>query len=562
MLSIKLKMLSCVAIGLVLTMTSVFMVINHFYYKNIRLMATEHLNESQALFNEHIHFDTEKMTAILEMFFREERFKKIFAARDRERLYQEGLPLYKMLFDTYGITHFYFHLPDGTVFLRLHRKELYGDRVTRETYKTAVLTGRLSSGIELGKTAFALRVVAPYRYNSRLIGYVELGEEIDHFTELLNKTKNVHFLTFADKDRLDKDEWIAANSRRGTPANWDRLKNFAWVAHPDETLAKSRHINDANLTKFAYDPAIATDLPTRPDELIMGGFPLKDVQGKHAGVVVTFMDISKQIDLLSKFKIASSVALLAAFVIIFIMIGTISGRWIIKPLRTLSRAARIFAGGDLKSHRISYQSSDEVGQLATAINEMAVKLDSMYTSSNDRTAELETLNTKLESLATTDGLTGLFNHRYFYTKLEEEISRAIRYSNPLSIVMIDIDHFKQYNDTWGHISGDIILKMFSETLRMHSRDTDVVARYGGEEFAIILPESDLVTALAVAERIRSTIQSTRYPKAESQPGGRLSASFGVAVHDGMGSCKEFVELADKALYLAKQNGRDRIMTCR
>src|SRR5712692_8723958 len=134
-------------------------------------------------------------------------------------------------------------------------------------------------------------------------------------------------------------------------------------------------------------------------------------------------------------------------------------------------------------------------------------------------------------LAVRDSLTGLFNRREFDSRLADEVQRAARYQRPLSLLMIDIDHFKLYNDQHGHPQGDALLRELSLLFLGCVRSTDFVARYGGEEFAVILPETNPTSALAVANSILERVCAHPFPDRQSQPGGSLTVSIGVAGHD-------------------------------
>ena len=156
-------------------------------------------------------------------------------------------------------------------------------------------------------------------------------------------------------------------------------------------------------------------------------------------------------------------------------------------------------------------------------------------------------------LANSDGLTGLYNHRYLQERLQQEVERARRYSRSLSLIMADIDHFKRYNDRWGHPRGDEVLMAVARVLRRVSRGSDIAARYGGEEFTLVLPETSLDAALKVAERTRRTVAGLRF-----DDGARVTLSLGVSTL-GPGESKErLIETADRALYQAKRDGRNRV----
>ncbi len=173
----------------------------------------------------------------------------------------------------------------------------------------------------------------------------------------------------------------------------------------------------------------------------------------------------------------------------------------------------------------------------------------------ERTKLLE--ETRLRSI--TDDLTRLYNHRHFMQMLNQEFERSVRYSRPLSLVMLDIDYFKKYNDTYGHLEGNVVLQQVSKLLARASRQVDVVARYGGEEFAIVMAETGKEDALASAERLRQTVEEHTFPREESQPGGNLTISIGVASHPSDASTPlDLIAKADEALYRAKSEGRNKV----
>ena len=176
------------------------------------------------------------------------------------------------------------------------------------------------------------------------------------------------------------------------------------------------------------------------------------------------------------------------------------------------------------------------------------------------TRELEEKNRILDHLANLDGLTGVYNHRYFQNTLDQEISRATRTEGSLSLMLIDIDHFKMFNDTHGHQTGDFVLVQFSKTLKENLRNYDTLARYGGEEFVVILPETNLEEAMSVAEKLRNAIASSTF--SDNKDSYSVTASFGVtssrpALDDNFTKSR-FVSQADEALYDAKEKGRNRV----
>lgn len=179
--------------------------------------------------------------------------------------------------------------------------------------------------------------------------------------------------------------------------------------------------------------------------------------------------------------------------------------------------------------------------------------------------DLERMNGELAALALLDGLTGLANRRRFDAALDEEYARAMRNETPLAMVMLDVDHFKKYNDHYGHPQGDECLRLVSRVLKsLQNRTGDLVARYGGEEFSILLPGTDLAGAIVVAERARSAIQELNIEHTENQ-GSIVTISAGVTsmmpvLNLAGNSAQDLVRTADQALYQAKESGRNRVCT--
>lgn len=168
---------------------------------------------------------------------------------------------------------------------------------------------------------------------------------------------------------------------------------------------------------------------------------------------------------------------------------------------------------------------------------------------------LMTANTRLQQLAVTDGLTGLNNRASFETRLAEEVLHARHRGRPLTLMIVDVDHFKSFNDTFGHPAGDEVLKEVSDRFRRALRSSDFVARYGGEEFAILLPGVDLEEARNLAERVRQTVDGGEWPQRN------ITVSIGVAgLREESGGQRLIVD-ADEALYLSKRRGRNRVSVC-
>ncbi|MDO8690466.1 MAG: sensor domain-containing diguanylate cyclase [Dehalococcoidia bacterium] len=263
------------------------------------------------------------------------------------------------------------------------------------------------------------------------------------------------------------------------------------------------------------------------------------IEGEPVGTMGVYLSLeardalirSQQINLLT---IGGGGVIFMLFLVYFL-----TERLIVEPVARISRAASRIAAGELDVG-LPELGADEVGRLASSVGKMVNQL-------------LEDRRT-MERLATTDGLTDLWNYRYFQDRLQEELDRAVRVEETLSVIIFDLDRFKAFNDTYGHVRGDEVLKAVGLILRSSVRPYDVPCRYGGEEFTVIAPGSDAEGAREIAERVRYRIASEDF----SQAGGqkiRITASFGISNYPAdAGSPRSLVGAADMALYASKGAG--------
>ncbi|MEQ8223976.1 MAG: sensor domain-containing diguanylate cyclase, partial [Candidatus Eremiobacterota bacterium] len=209
------------------------------------------------------------------------------------------------------------------------------------------------------------------------------------------------------------------------------------------------------------------------------------------------------------------------------------------PLTSKDECIGVIYVGQQKANAFSH---DDLNLLSTLANQTSIAVTNAK------------LYEKTHNMATTDGLTGLYTHRYFQEKLEEEVQKAQRYQTHMAMLMVDTDHFKQYNDTYGHPDGDMLLKEICKLLKSYVRDTDIVCRYGGDEFTLILVEADKKTAINTAERIRQAIQLRL-----NQRDVKITASIGVASYPEDATNKTaLMAQADASVYKAKHGGRNRV----
>lgn len=215
--------------------------------------------------------------------------------------------------------------------------------------------------------------------------------------------------------------------------------------------------------------------------------------------------------------------------------------------------------GDIKPYsQMLQEANDELGKLNLSYEQLVLQLKESKTKAEIFANELRFANDKLEKLAFRDGLTDLYNHRYFQEILAKEISRVERYGRPLALLIFDIDHFKKVNDTYGHPAGDQVLISMAQAITKAVRPSDIIARYGGEEFAVILPETNFSGMKVFAERLRRCVATLTTDT--GQHSIKITISCGGA-HYSPGdeiSPSILISAADRALYMSKKNGRNMV----
>ena len=341
-----------------------------------------------------------------------------------------------------------------------------------------------------------------------------------------------------EKERLDYTRWFLEAKQDAETIESDVLSQI------DDLYVQYDNQARKILLTEKRDPAAATRMLRTSQEYLRQIQALIDqIKGIRQG-----MTIVRQEQIVDTLQSQGRVGFyfIVTIALFFAALFTYLWRFLVQPLSLLLEGIRNFTRGktDIQIPKIG---KDELGELQEAFNEMS--------------RELDVERKRLRSESQSDGLTGLFNMRYFRMQLVEEFSRSQRYSRPLTLLMLDVDHFKAYNDRNGHPAGDIVLKEVSRILIRNVRGTDIVARYGGEEFVVLLPETPLDAGMNVAEKIRKAVEEHYFPFAGSKTGERLSVSIGVASYPDVRvtSDQDLIEASDKALYAAKRAGRNRVI---
>jgi diguanylate cyclase (GGDEF)-like protein len=250
-------------------------------------------------------------------------------------------------------------------------------------------------------------------------------------------------------------------------------------------------------------------------------------------------------------------ALVVGLILCIGSLAYLFGHNLVRPVRRLSAEAARVAGGNLDVD-LPVTGQSEVSYLTQVFNHMVFRLRQGREKLSAANQALLESNKELHQLSITDGLTGLFNRKHIMELLEREISRSRRYGCPITVLMLDIDHFKQVNDSYGHQAGDAVMCRLSAVLRGMVRDVDFVGRYGGEEFLVLLPDSDCQSGAETAERIRRKVQDLEIIANHQKIS--VTLSIGVSSHPQMGRDSDaLICMADEALYQAKSTGRNRIV---
>ncbi len=340
-------------------------------------------------------------------------------------------------------------------------------------------------------------------------------------------------------------------------------------AHTDPSQYGKQANDPFEETAMISDQQVELRKASSGEPLLLLSMPIvAGLRWGTATAVLSLAPVERQI-----YQHSRRVLLLSALfsALVGLLLSSLLQRSILRPLDRLTNTAKSIAKGQLDARVPPLERGDEMAMLGDVFNEMVEQVEGQTRVLEGKVAErtyqlrqtnleLQSAVAQLEQLARTDALTGLDNHRAFQEALAFEIDRAQRTGSPLSLMMIDVDHFKSYNDTHGHPGGDRVLRTVGKLLRNQLRSIDRVARYGGEEFVVLLLETDAIQAELVGEKLRIAIEKEKFAGEEvSQPGGRLTISAGLASFPRQATTGEaLLDLADAALYRAKHGGRNQV----
>ena len=432
---------------------------------------------------------------------------KIEAMQARQALLNTLQPAWEKMNQAFQVRQLHYHLaPDNMSFLRVHKPDLFGDKM--EHLQCAVVDTnaerRPQFGFETGKIYSGLKGVAPIwakdpeSQQKVYVGAVEVGTSFDQMLPVLANNFDFDTAVFLSKPYLE-----ARMQKEYLQARFNRYPDAPYYLEASSTTTKiTQQVFNQITINQSFNAPEAHVVQNGQKFLSSAYFPLYDYQGSKkadstpAGFILIWSDVS---DMVLAFR--STFAMNILYGILGFIIIELCLIWALR-----------------KEHQL----------------------------------------VKAEHSATIDSLTGLFNRRYYDMIFQRELSRIERTKEPLSLIICDIDKFKNFNDFYGHTAGDDCLKRVAQTLEQQAkRSCDVVARYGGEEFAIILPSTDLEAAVIIAENMREAVFGLNMTMDQPLEKHPLTVSLGVACSHNLEPGVSLFELADQHLYSAKSAGRNR-----
>lgn len=486
---------------LLVTVLLIVLAIHRHAAEEIDRDAEDIANRAEHLYQEEIDSSANMLGAAIEVLAADQGLRQALAQRDHTQLLQRSASLFAELKKKHTITHFYFSDSNRINILRVHQPAHFGDTISRTTTLQAQRSKQTSYGVELGPLGtFTLRLVSPwFTADGQLLGFVELGMEIDHVLRTVQHIGEVKTYALINKKLLDRKEWEAGMRMLGRLPDWEQFPDVVVNIQATEDVPRelTHSLHKSLLTEQKLTEYVSAGTSAYRAVFL----PLKDAAGNSVGKMVLLLNISTQV----------------------------------RAANSLTRESIL------------------VGGIACA-----TLLVFFYWLLGIVGKHLEQDQQLLRELASHDGLTGLYNHRMYYVRLDEEFIRRHRFGTPISVLLLDIDHFKQVNDQYGHLAGDTVLKTLSELVMHSCRAMDIACRYGGEEITVILPETDADGALEIAERLRKTVEAQHFELGGSK-NIHITVSVGVATSsESLSSSKELTDSADCALYRAKEQGRNRV----
>ena len=342
------------------------------FREDIKIMTETSFSNLESTYNKIIERDTLLLGSTLDVLIQDKIIKENYIKKNREELYDYNKNLFIDLEEGGGITNWNFILPNGTLFLRMHLKEVFGDFITRAVFNKSRDTNGLSSGLDLGKAGYALRVIKPYYKDDELIGYMELGENIDHFLVILQKTvKNGNFAMMVDKAKIDKEEWAFYRKNAGLRNNWDDIEGSILISSTIDDGAQC--FNSETLKEIEGGKKFVKFLKNNGRYFACGGFEIIDASGEHSGAILSLSDVTDDLMAMTAVKTKALIIMAISFFIIAIVCGFILYNSISKPIKKLEDDIENITKGDL-SIKLEKSNIHEIQSLTDSLDRILASL--------------------------------------------------------------------------------------------------------------------------------------------------------------------------------------------
>lgn len=474
-----------------------------FYYlleKNIEDKSYQAFTNVNLTLEHTIEQDTNLMIELLQQLQKDKYSIQLFQNKNREWLFMYLYQTFSELKAQYGLTHFYIHNIDKKNFVRIHNREKHSDIIDRITLEKAKKSFSVSSGIEFGvHHNLTLRIVSPWFVNGELIGFIELGKEIDKFTPKLSKLLNADIIFTIDKRLITPKDFNVWVERAEHNRFYKEMNNYYIIDSTINTI-------DRKLESFLDSKLFYSGIAIKNDEktYYMNSKNFFDVNEQKIGRFHVLIDSSKEHEFL--YELIVKISIIIFCILLFIV-----------------------------SYYIKY------------IQKTENKLNQAYI--------------EIQKIATIDSMTTLFNKNHYLTEASQQLQRASRNEHYISFILIDADNFKQYNDYYGHLKGDEALKSIAITMKQtFKRATDICYRVGGEEFLIIVEHEHKDEAFKRTEVLCKRIENLDIEHKYNNKFSKITISSGVYTCKAIKKLDRNIcyEKADKALYLSKNSGKNKV----
>jgi|GEM_PF-5469030 len=592
---------------------------------NNQELSQEKFNRVKHTFERAIRDDIETMSATLKAISSNSKFQQLYTQRQKEELFKYTLTLFESLKQSNKITHFYFMDVEQKVFLRVHHPQRDGDLIRRSSMQQAVKSEQIASGLELGPLGtYTLRTVLPWKVQGKTIGYIELGQEIEHIINSIQRETLTDLAVFIELRNIQREQWQERVKHKGFPIGWEQLADWAIIESTGKmlTMEDIQWLSKNNFTGSKHylisDPLIQVMV-----------LPIKNALDKASGRLLIFYNTrERQQGFLTAIAQIISITLLITIVLLVLFYQILSR--IKKSLNdsiadTLEQSRKL--QDIMRSTADAIYAVDKHG-LCTTVNRACSELlgytdenqllgksfhqlvhhsyadgnhypetechtrrametgietcssDEVYWRKDGRSIPVEynsypiwrdnqvigavvslrDISERIQSQQTInemvyyDSLTGLYKREPFNQRLSEAIARYKRKQIFFSVLLLDLDHFKDINDSMGHSIGDKLLKSVSHALQSVTRETDIVARLGGDEFIVL--QNDISTATDAAILADKLIERISRPLQIDDHKLKINTSIGIVfAADSEDDADTIMKHADLALYHVKKSGR-------